>query len=615
MATTVRLLGRPCIEVDGRPGPRPRGQKCWAVLAFVLLTERPPGRQRLAALLFDGAADPMGALRWTLAELRRALRCPAALTGDPIAPGLPSGIVVDVLQLTGEHSRRGAPEVDHPAGELLEGLAFAGCDAFQAWLLVERRRIGAAVEAALREAGLARLASGRPGDAALLATRLVALNPLDEAHHALLVRSLAAAGDRRAALQAVAACGDLFRRELGTSPSPAVRAAAEAPSGRPSPPALTGIAAARAQLAAGRAAIAAGVIEGGLDCLRRAVDEARFADDLDLLVTALTELGSALVHSARGRDEEGASVLHEALSLARSGRPIATAAALRELGFVDVQAGRRARAGGWLERAHAEASARQDDGELAAIGGVQGMNLSDQARYPEALAVFTDSIDRARRVGSLRQAAWSATLLGRLHLLRGDLEQADVVLHESLQLVETERWIAFEPLPQAFRAELELLDGRTTAAERRLAEAFALACQLGDPCWEGLTERGLGLLYARDDPSAGLDTLLDARARCLRWPDAYQWVHGYVLDAICSVADQDGGPPVPDTADQLLELAARTDMRELVCRAHLHRARAGVAGAQAAAALAAADIDNPALHRLVDRGEAGAVRDAARRRC
>jgi hypothetical protein len=131
-----------------------------------------------------------------------------------------------------------------------------------------------------------------------------------------------------------------------------------------------------------------------------------------------------------------------------------------------------------------------------------------------------------------------------------------------------------------------------------------LACQLGDPCWEGITARGLGLLESRHDPDAALARLRDALARCVRWPDAYQWVRGYVLDAMCTVAAAAGDVGAPALADDMLRLAARTDMRELVVRAHLHRARLGIPGALDAAQMAAASIDNPALGALSAAGVA-----------
>ena len=69
----IHLLGRPRIEVDGDDGYRFRSRKSWALLTFLLLTERPPTRAELAALLFAEADDPLRALRWSLAEVRAGL--------------------------------------------------------------------------------------------------------------------------------------------------------------------------------------------------------------------------------------------------------------------------------------------------------------------------------------------------------------------------------------------------------------------------------------------------------------------------------------------------------------------------------------------------------------
>jgi DNA-binding SARP family transcriptional activator len=80
----IHLLGKPRIERDGVPLAPPRGRKAWALLSYLLLSERPPPRTRVAALLFSEADDPLGALRWTLADLRRTLGDRDAVQGDPL---------------------------------------------------------------------------------------------------------------------------------------------------------------------------------------------------------------------------------------------------------------------------------------------------------------------------------------------------------------------------------------------------------------------------------------------------------------------------------------------------------------------------------------------------
>src|SRR5687768_16994794 len=97
---TIRLVGPPTIERDGRPAPAPRGRKAWALLSYLVLAERPPSRRHLAELLFGDANDPLGALRWTLAELRRSLGVDA-FGGDPVTVRLDS-VAVDIDLVRGE---------------------------------------------------------------------------------------------------------------------------------------------------------------------------------------------------------------------------------------------------------------------------------------------------------------------------------------------------------------------------------------------------------------------------------------------------------------------------------------------------------------------------------
>jgi DNA-binding SARP family transcriptional activator len=483
----IRLLGPPEIERDGVVVAPPRGHKAWAVLAYLLLEERPVSRARLAGLIFGDADDPLGALRWTLAQLRRALGVTGTLRGDPLELGLlPAGTAVDVLALAA-----GDPDPALARGELLEGVdPGAGTD-FDAWLLVERRRLAGVSEAVLRDAALAALAVGVPLDGAALASRAVALNRFDDGAHELLVRCLARAGEVGAAREHADACEVLFRRELGRAPDPGVRRAADE-HGQGSP-AGGDRAAAVGQLDAGRAAVAAGAVEPGVACLRQACAEARGVGDPALLACALAALGGALVHSVRGGDEEGAAVLHEALALAEAGgdREV-ECKACRELGFVAAQASRGVSAGRWLGRAGALAA---DDTERAAVLGVRGKALSDRAHYGAAIGLLAESVATARRSGDVRQAAWSLAILGRAVVLRGQWPEAVAVLDDSLALVGQEGWVAFQPFPEALRAEVALRQDDADRAIALLDHAFALGCRIGDPCWEAIAARARGLVH------------------------------------------------------------------------------------------------------------------------
>jgi DNA-binding SARP family transcriptional activator len=592
VGTAIHLLGPPEIARDDHPAPAPRGQKAWGLLAYMLLAERPASRRRLAELLFADAGDPLGALRWSLAQLRRALEGAASIEGDPVVVTLGGAVTVDV--------REGGAS---GGGELLEGLDFSAAPAFDAWLVVARGRFAGAAAAALHGEALHALSAGDADRAAERAARLVALDPFDEGHHELLVRALVARGDRAGALARVDACRALFRRELGIEPSPALRRAAGPVADAPGGDRVI----ARARLEAGDAALAAGAVEHGVELLRQACAAAEGCGDATVHARALLGLGGALVHAVRGQDAEGALVLHRALAAAEAaGDRDTLVGALRELAYTDVQAGRRADVDARLARADRLANT---DAEHAAILAVAGMNHSDTADYPAALSALERSVEHGERCGERRRVAFSLSLLARARLLRGEEAEAAAAVDRALALVEAERWLAFMPFPETLRAEIDLARGDHARAAQRLERAFAVACEIQDPCWEGIAARNLGLLHHAEGRGATVRGWMEeARTRCVRTPDRYVWIQGYVLDAAIAVAldrDEDDARPL---IRSLGALAARTGMRELSVRALVHAARAGDDGALDSARELAAGIDNPALAALVSHGSSHAVR-------
>jgi hypothetical protein len=160
---------------------------------------------------------------------------------------------------------------------------------------------------------------------------------------------------------------------------------------------------------------------------------------------------------------------------------------------------------------------------------------------------------------------------------------------------------AFVPWPECFRAELDLLCGEVERAEERFEHAFALGCQVGDPCWESAAIRGLGLAAAaRGDLTRALELLLDAPRVCRRLPDTYLWIEAYGLDALCAVAVEHGAEAAPRWINELEATASRRGMRELLLHAALYRARLGEPGALDVARSLAAQIDNPAMPALLE---------------
>jgi DNA-binding SARP family transcriptional activator len=598
---TIHLLGPPRMERDGLAVEPPRGHKAWGLLTYLVRSRVAPSRERLAGLLFPEADDPLGALRWTLSALRRQLGADAELRGDPLHLTLPPATFVDVEVL----SRGSWPEAVALPGlgqELLEGTAFRSSPGFEMWLDNERRHVAGTTSAVLHQAALAELARGEVAEARQHASELVRLNPYEENAQVLLVRCLRASGDLEGATRQVEACTELFRRELGIDPTPALRATAAAYE-VPAEARVSGRAAAMAQVEAGEAALAAGAVEAGLQRLRGAVAAARHVDDPALLAQALVALGGALIHApVHGADEEGAAALHEGTLLAeRAGRTDAAATGWREISWVQFLRAHYDRAEESL--AHTSELAGESGAELAWVALIRGASAHDVGDHPTAGVLLPSAVSRSEQLSSGQPLALALTFLGRFHLLRGELEEARRALDRALDEAEARGMTAFAPWPESFRAELDLLRGDLDRAEERFEHAFALGCQVGDPCWESIAVRGLGLVAAaRGDVSRALELLLDAPPVCRRLPDTYLWIEAYGLDALCSVAVEHQAEAAPRWVDELEAIAATRGMRELLLHAALYRARLGEPGALDVARSLAGQIENPAVPLLLEAG-------------
>ena len=571
----------------------------WALLAYLIRSEAPVSRERLAALLFAEADDPLGTLRWNLAELRRLLGIKDILRGEPIELHLPTDSQVDLERVI-HGTWRQAMSVPTIGGVFLEGLSFPTCPAFETWLLTERRHLANASAGVMREAALGRIAAGAPGDSVQLARKLVGVDPLDESYQALLIRSLAASGDREGARAQLEACRALLIKELGVEPGPDVRNAVDAPVAPPPRRAMVGSASARAHMDAGEAAIAAGAVDAGLTSLRSAAAEAEAIGDASLEAQALLALGSSLIHAPRGRDEEGSVVLHRAIDVAsEAGLDRVVAGSRRELGYVEMLAARYDRGRTWLEQALDAVG--DDAGEEAMIRAVLGGCWSDTAHYPEAKAELERSLALAEEVGASKQIAFTSAFLARVLLLTGDVDEARSLALRAKLTAEQEGWTSFVAWPESFVGDCFLAEGDVEGAADAYEHAFALGCQIGDPCWEGVGARGIGLVKERRGlVDEAIDWLDDARTRCVRIADAYMWVETYCQDALCQIAIPHGVEGAPRFVEELEASAASRGMREFVARAHLHRYRLGDEKALDAATVLAANIANPSLHEALD---------------
>lgn len=599
MSLAVHLLGRPRVVRTSGDVYQFRSRKSWALLAYLILSERPPTRSQLASLLFAEADDPLRALRWNLSEIRRGLGDDGSIDGDPVVLQLPAGAVVDV-----EVVIRGAwiDAVGLPGlgADLLEGMSVRGAATFETWLLSEQRHVAAASEAILHEAALGSMSRGALDTALGYAVRAAAMSPLDENHQALLIRLYRLAGDDDAAAKQFAACTETFDRELGVAPGSAVEAAMRET--RYERDEVADDAAIEAIVEAGSAAVSAGAIEAGVHSLRTATRLADGAKTTRLRVSSRLVLAEALIHSLGGLDEEGLATLYEADEIALANDlPDAVAQARAELGYVDFLRARYGRAELWLTDAlkFADGSPSMMAKATTYLGSVE----SDRSNYRRASALLEEAIKLSQAAGDPRREAFGLSMLGRINLLRNDLDVAAEQLDASIELAERDHWLAFLPWPQALRGEIQLARADPAGASELLQQAFARACQLGDPCWEGMSARGLALVAeATGETERAFEILSDARARCNRLADPYVWLDGYILDAQCELGRRYGHADTKLWVETMRELASRTGMRELTVRSLLHGAALGNEGGATAAALLAADIENPSLDLLLGAG-------------
>ncbi|TMM34087.1 MAG: SARP family transcriptional regulator [Actinobacteria bacterium] len=588
MPLTIQLLGRPGITRDAGEVYAFRSRKSWAVLAYLILGERPPSRSQLARLLFAEANDPVRALRWSMVEIRRALGDDGSVEGDPVVLRLSPGTVVDVAVVTSGGWAEAAA-LPGLAADLLDGVAVKGAAAFDTWLLSEQRRLAAAAEAILHEAALGSMSRGALQDAIGYAARAAAMSPLDENHQALLIRLYRTAGDDEAAEKQYAACTAAFAAELGAAPGPVVQAALrETREVREEVADRTTI---EAVIEAGSAAVSAGATEAGVHSLRTAAKLADRHGGTRLRVGARLVLAEALIHALGGLDEEGLAALYEADDIAASGGlPEAVAQARTELGYVDFLRGRYDRAQLWLTDGLRLAG---DSPSLRAkattyLGAVD----SDRGNYGPAADLLERAVALSRAAGEPRREAYALSLLGRVNLFRGALDDAARQLDAAIGLAGREHWLAFLPWPQALRGEVQLARGDPAGADEQLQQSFARACQLGDPCWEGMSARGLAMVAeAGGDTGRAFALLAEARRRSNRLADAYTWLDGYILDAQCELGCRHDHPETRRWIGTLRRLASRTGMKALLLRSLRHGAALGDAGDAAAAAVVGAELD------------------------
>ena len=231
----LHLRAYPAVLIDGRAAPLAlkRGLALLAVLAEL---GRKVARVQLSELLWPDAASDIGRARLRrLAHETQQVLGIDAIAGDGDAlwlAGEAAAAVSDVERIRQAarrvvteagcaRSREALEDLLQPDAHLvLEGFEF-GADSFDSWLAQRRSEQHRLVARALERAGDQLVVSAQPLLAAEAAERLVAIEPLADAGHTLLLRAHAQRGDLAAMESAYIAFAELLRGELGVRPSPA----------------------------------------------------------------------------------------------------------------------------------------------------------------------------------------------------------------------------------------------------------------------------------------------------------------------------------------------------------------------------------------------------------
>ena len=224
-AICIELCGEVRLEIDGRRRERELPGRLGRVLLGYLALNRQRAVTRdelIEALWPNGAPEEARAtLSTLLSGLRRTLGPELVQGRGELQLVLPGDARVDVEQARAD-LERGAAEA---ALDVLERVLLPGFDA--PWLDDRRRELDDERLAALELLAQAALAAGNAHRALAAGRRIVSLAPFRESGYELLMRAQEAQGNVAEALQTFDRLRTVMREELGTVPSPELRAVHE----------------------------------------------------------------------------------------------------------------------------------------------------------------------------------------------------------------------------------------------------------------------------------------------------------------------------------------------------------------------------------------------------
>ena len=209
-----------------------RSRKVRALIVYLALAGVPHGRDTLATLLWGDRLDAQAlqSLRQALLTLRKGLgdSADSVVQSDDKRVALNTAeIRIDAIQFE-ELAHSGSLEAAAAIydGDLADGLNDVS-ETFDDWLAAERLRLHELAGDVWTRLGEQRLQASNFDSAIDAGRRLVAMDPLREPGHRLLMSAYSAAGRRADALQHYATFAETLRDELDTAPDPQTQKLAE----------------------------------------------------------------------------------------------------------------------------------------------------------------------------------------------------------------------------------------------------------------------------------------------------------------------------------------------------------------------------------------------------
>jgi DNA-binding SARP family transcriptional activator/predicted ATPase len=243
----LRLFGSPQLTQGGQPVEL-NLRKAVALFVYLAVSRQPHSRDQLATLFWpdDGQRAARANLRRTLYRITESLGKEILTFGtetlelnpdaelwidsetfqQEIIANLPVAGRPDELSDTA--LTRLAAAAALYTDDFMAGFTLPDCPDFDDWQFFQREALRRSLARAVEALALAHQTDGQAGEAIIYARRWLALDPLHEPAHRLLMQLYAAAGQQAAARRQFEECKRLLAAELDMAPSPETTALFEA---------------------------------------------------------------------------------------------------------------------------------------------------------------------------------------------------------------------------------------------------------------------------------------------------------------------------------------------------------------------------------------------------